>query len=600
MDDSSGTQSTRPDQGTAWRRAAAFRRTRLRPVWRDVRPFVVLGAGLIVLVLGTIGFDRHPSGEDFSLLDSFYRTLLLFGFGGAVDPPVPWQLQVARIIAPLLTGYAAVQGLLALSREQLQLLGLRVLLREHVVVAGLGDAGFRLAVALNDAGLRVVAIERDPGNPALAGCRERGISVLAGDATDARILERAVAMRARHLVVTCGRDGTNVDVAAAARDVLPARRSGALTALVQVDDLGLWRALQAEMVARAGESGLRLEMFNLFESAARMMLAEHPPPWRRDGSGPDAAPILIVGLEGVGESLLLNLAGLWMRERPGRKDRLPIALAAPEARDQVAHLLARYPELEGACRLEPLPVDLDSPVLQELPGLARAVTVYVALLDEADSLAAGLVVASGARPSVPVVVAVADEDAGVARALRHAGPSNVRPFGVMSRTLRPELLLQGTNEALARAKHDQYVRAELSRGATPQENRSLVDWEQLPESLRESNRRFAEGIGAKLRAAGCGVVPAPLIDPSGPLLRFTEEEVEELSQLEHDRWASDLLLDGWRPTTGDKDPVQKLHPLIVPWAELPESEREKDREPMRELPEMLARAGFELYRLPSA
>jgi hypothetical protein len=149
---------------------------------------------------------------------------------------------------------------------------------------------------------------------------------------------------------------------------------------------------------------------------------------------------------------------------------------------------------------------------------------------------------------------------------------------------------------LARAKHEEYLREERARGHTAADNPSLVPWDELPEPLKESNRRFADGIGPKLEAAGCAIVPAPLGTAEANGFAFSEEEVEELARVEHDRWAQDLIRDGWKPTAGPKDPDARLHPLLVPWEQLPEAERDKDREPVRELPAMLARAGFRLYR----
>ena len=61
-------------------------------------------------------------------------------------------------------------------------------------------------------------------------------------------------------------------------------------------------------------------------------------------------------------------------------------------------------------------------------------------------------------------------------------------------------------------------------------------------------------------------------------------------------WVADLLGQGWRRTDGPKDPQRKLHPLLESWEELSEAERDKDRMAVRELPEMLLRAGFEIYR----
>jgi hypothetical protein len=221
----------------------------------------------------------------------------------------------------------------------------------------------------------------------------------------------------------------------------------------------------------------------------------------------------------------------------------------------------------------------------------------VSLASGSESLAAAISLrAHPATANVQVVVALDDEQSGTALALRSEGANyaqGVEPFGVLSTALTPALTLQGMNEQLARAKHSDYVRAEREKGET---GAAVVPWDELPETLKDSNRRFADGVGAVLKAAGCTIAPAPLIDANGPLFQFTQDEVEELAKREHDRWMRDLLNDGWQPTSGPKDPVAKLHPGLISWKDLTEGEREKDRAPMRLLPQMMARVGFELYR----
>ncbi|MDQ3935776.1 MAG: RyR domain-containing protein, partial [Actinomycetota bacterium] len=214
----------------------------------------------------------------------------------------------------------------------------------------------------------------------------------------------------------------------------------------------------------------------------------------------------------------------------------------------------------------------------------------VCVADEARAVSAAL--GLRASPGVPVVVTVREEDEGLATAL-HAG-GGVVPFGVLTRVMTSDLVTHRTTEILARAKHEQYVRDERARGRTPEENPSMVSWHELRESLRESNRRFAEGVGEKLRAAGFAVVPAPLADPAAVTAILPEAQVEELAIAEHDRWCRDLIADGWRHGPGPKDPERKLHPSLVPWSELSEEDRDRDREPVRALPEMLAHVGFEL------
>ncbi len=127
--------------------------------------------------------------------------------------------------------------------------------------------------------------------------------------------------------------------------------------------------------------------------------------------------------------------------------------------------------------------------------------------------------------------------------------------------------------------------------AMPPIIRSLVAWQQLPPALKESNRRFADSIASKVERMGGRIVP---LDPgrADRALALAPQTLEELARTEHDRWVRDLEREGWRPTRGAKDPEAKLHPLLVPWEQLPEDEREKHREPVRALPALLRDAGF--------
>ena len=585
-----------------WRHLRHRYRETAGPLVRELRPIAVLSLAVLALVLGTIGYMRLH-GAHYDVLDGGYRSITLFGvLGGTVEPPVPWQLQVARILAALLTVYAAVRAALALWREHAELLRIRLFSRDHVVIAGLGRSGQRLAFAFHDAHLRVVVIEKDADNPLIPSCRDRGISVVRGDATDAAILRHARTGHARYLVVVCGEDSVNVDVATAARAIVPPGRGGALTALVHVDDLGLWQALQAEAVALSVDIPFRLELFNVYETAARQLLDRHAGVVLPHGGGrrPHA---LIIGLDGIGEPLVLALARVWQ----AWGEELRITLAGPAADAELAALLARHPGLADVAELDARPAALGSAALRTAEvmlgpdGTTDVDAAYVCLARESDAMAVALHLHGPAETRhVPVVVAVEDQSAGVATALTSEGGAfaGIEAFGVLTSALSPELLVRGTNEVLARAKHDEWVRH--ARAAGRADDPSLRPWEELPESLKESNRRFADGIGAKLEAAGLVLVPAPVGRKDAEPFTFLPGEVEQLARGEHERWAADLERDGWRHTDGPKDPERRLHPMLVPWEQLPEEERDKDRDPIRELPDMLARAGFRLYRARTA
>src|SRR4051794_21010231 len=153
------------------------RRGAARRWWLHNRAPVLMAAALATLALGLWGFSESAETRGGGLggfTDRVYRTVTLFGLGGS-PAQLNWQLQVARVLAPLLVGYAAGRALVTLFRDQAHLLRIRLVARRHVVVCGLGRRGFLLATALREAHLFVVVVERDASNRSLAGLRERGI-----------------------------------------------------------------------------------------------------------------------------------------------------------------------------------------------------------------------------------------------------------------------------------------------------------------------------------------------------------------------------------------------------------------------------------------
>src|SRR3954447_4220931 len=240
---------------------------RVKPIWRAWRPFVIIALAATVVVLGAIGFHRQD-GTD--LPDSLYRAIQLFRFGGQAESNPNWELQIARFLGPLVVGYAAIRGLTLLFREQAQLQWFRLVLRDHVVVAGLGEVGNHLATRLSELGAQVVAIEANPGSERAVALRDRGVSVIHGSAADAVILKRAQVHRAAHLIVSCGHDQTDIDVAMAARQ--ERRRRGVLTVFLNLGDPSLWRTIKAPAVTEGSIHSTRLEPFSLLDSAASLMV----------------------------------------------------------------------------------------------------------------------------------------------------------------------------------------------------------------------------------------------------------------------------------------------------------------------------------------
>jgi hypothetical protein len=111
--------------------------------WADYQ-WALLGVlWLAGLGLGYTGFARHAAalGKEASPLDLIYLTLQLISMeSGSVSQPVPWELEVARLLLPIVAAYTAIKALTSVFRQQIDRLRLNFY-RNHVVICGLSRKG---------------------------------------------------------------------------------------------------------------------------------------------------------------------------------------------------------------------------------------------------------------------------------------------------------------------------------------------------------------------------------------------------------------------------------------------------------------------------
>ena len=72
--------------------------------------------------------------------------------------------------------------------------------------------------------------------------------------------------------------------------------------------------------------------------------------------------------------------------------------------------------------------------------------------------------------------------------------------------------------------------------------------------------------------------------------------IERLAENAHDIWAAQRLADGW--TYGpQRDDQQKKHPCLVPYDQLPDSERQYDRNAAIETLKAIVALGYRIEKL---
>jgi hypothetical protein len=87
--------------------------------------------------------------------------------------------------------------------------------------------------------------------------------------------------------------------------------------------------------------------------------------------------------------------------------------------------------------------------------------------------------------------------------------------------------------------------------------------------------------------------PAPLDTGSIQLPPELEELAEKLAENAHEVWGKQRVADGW--TWGPaRDDAAKKHPCLIPYRELPDSEKTYDRKMSIETIKMIVSLGFRI------
>ncbi len=146
---------------------------------------------------------------------------------------------------------------------------------------------------------------------------------------------------------------------------------------------------------------------------------------------------------------------------------------------------------------------------------------------------------------------------------------------------------------LARAIHARYLQEMRKQDQGDSENKFLMDFDELPGEIRYSNIDSAAHIPAKLLSIGYKMKPIQAGFKS-LTLHLDEDEIETMAKVEHLRWCWDKRLNGW--VYGRvKDNSARTHPGLIPYEELSEMEKEKDRKLVRLIPALLQDIGYIVY-----
>ena len=222
------------DAGNLGRGRVSLPERARNPVWElSRRLLMALGilVGMVLLVyLDRDGYTDSTDGR-VNLLDAIYYTTVSLSTTGYGDiaPITPAARTVnAFIVTPariaflvLLIG-TTLEVLATQGREALRISRWRKHMGHHVVVVGYGTKGRSAVDTLVSNGVdRDSFVVVDPSSVALADAHADGLAVVTGDATRREVLRRSGVATANQVIITTGRDDSNVLAALTVRQLNP-------------------------------------------------------------------------------------------------------------------------------------------------------------------------------------------------------------------------------------------------------------------------------------------------------------------------------------------------------------------------------------------
>lgn len=568
-------------------------------------------AGIVVALVAFVGArvytDRIDDGD---LADQVYLAAQTFTVSLDTPPEeatYPGELQIARFLAPLTLATGALLALAGLFRETRD--RFRIWRTPNtVVVAGLGAVGLEAARSAKRQGYRVVTIEA-LDLEAVNTVRRLGIPVVTGDARERSTWHQARAKRATDIIVTCGHDQTTGEAAMAAiaeidRDrwywPWPTKRPVDIRA--HLDDRRLAALHERQRTSRR-EGAIRpitLRSFHVNDLAAAQLLAMYPP----CNLLPSTVPrVVLVGSSNLARAVLIQLARYWSvaRHCTFPDTRLAVLVASADAPSFVAETCHEVPDLERVLALSTVTEHLHRPDVAAtlLPGdTGRCTQVYVCEEDEAVGLSIALrltdALSEEAVPERPVVVQTrvtsgptrlvlefdTHEETGRIREFATArvrSGARIATFSPLEVACEALTLLGGSVDQRARLTHNMY---RAQRIAHPERHRGESDvkmnpWRDLDEKSKGSNQWQVEDMPRQWAMLGVSDDYQRLTGAEVPIpIRW--EEADRAARTEHIRWCGEKWADGWEYAPV-RDEERKKHPDLLPYDQLPEYTRDKDR-----------------------
>jgi hypothetical protein len=559
-----------------------------------------------------------------------------------------WRLALAQSSLAVLAAFTLLFGLwsqlLAALANMLRQYG-----RGHIIVTGEGPQAEHLARAVAET-RAVVLARREASSSEVAALGADGVALHAGPPVEPRVIKAAGLRSADRIVAVSQSDAQNIAVAKAAQEVWPDAPPG--TIAVRVEDGALRALLPADGPLHAADTLSLAEVSArlLTRSPGWLDLAAAHG-YRRvhvgivgwDATAVAAATrvLRMMWAPDLDSPAVTIFAPPGLVEKAKAHFDKHLAAARDPAFAWVWSQPVQFAPYEWRDE-----ADVWAPLLaSHAAGPLTAIVVSFASDEETLQCAAALASAADRQTaSLPALHVRENQEGTIGLALAGTRTLKVETFGDPDEVLSEAILLDGELDRVARQIHEGYIhgevlrqhatdhRAALRAGVTLGQKFSLA-FNRLPagENVTELEQAFSDRFGpdalqavrthtalrllvagrfqprhdrpaqrpwTELRehyvnsnrlAADHAIFKVTRRPPANGKAYTPSEITDDLCELEHRRWAADLLLSGWR--WGARDERARLHPDLRPYSAYGPEEGdvlrdaiEKDRDMWRAAP----------------
>jgi hypothetical protein len=614
-----------------------------------IRPsYLYWAAVLVVFATAVWVFQITPRTRDgetgHRFFDSVFRAIQLFLInldGSTLAKPLPLQVYAVAFLAALMTfvGTLAifVRGVSEWVRRFLQTRDSR----HRAVLLGFGRVNRAAARALRLGGYQVTAadISFDDGAKRLAA-RDR-VLLIPVDLSDPDSLTSLQIDKSDRVVVALGSDMANVELGTSLirpggpRIFIHAADVQLASSLRQLgrDGTPFQRNVEAGADKTANDRGAGTGwVFSLKEEGARRLMARAQLPLLARSARQERVHLVIFGFGDQGRAVLLEAllactairlgppaitvvdrdAEALKRQFAALRPRLMDGSLPAEARPDIAFVTAHIDRLDMAAR----------DAMDAIEARGRPTAYVVTCGEDATNLDAGLRLEQAMRRSerlaAPIYLALLGEGLGLIGPLARRRSDLLRTFGGIDEAATEAPLQQDDPDDLPRELHDAYNKQAIASGLMTLDQ--ALGWEDLTETMRESNRRAVRHARTKLLDLGFRWHGSA--EPRFPRLavelashwRATEEALQyggvgtDLSfeqstddgslmarsvHAEHSRWLIDRAMDDWKqvPEGGARSNQQRVHRNMVSFADLTAENKRFDAMFIRGMLERLSSSG---------